>query len=394
MSTIQLSVAVPDGVLLHTEILNWAELLEHEDAWTDLVQRACNQNPFAAPKWQLAWARHFVPQADTITIAAWNGERLVGIAPMWRHRLTLGPLVGATKLEPFGSGAHARLTELPAIVTDPAANQRSTLRAIVTALHEIPNWDWTVFPLSSAQGWFEPQWLPNSTNGFVAHRLSRPCVVLPLADTWQETYAGLKRNVRESIRRGRNRLSREDRSWTVEQTVGTDDLTDALDDLIRLHHLRSELDWTVQHADVLGNRADSDFFKNAVTDLATVDGAAIHRLRVDGEVIAALAVLHTKAVAYQSISGLDPKWWGYSPITTIQVAAIQAAIEAHKTVFNLSTGPDVAKLRWSENLEVQQEFVITGSKRRSRAYYSAYAQAATAAKLRRERFVSRRPQGT
>ncbi|HEY3607422.1 MAG TPA: hypothetical protein VGL06_07970, partial [Pseudonocardiaceae bacterium] len=52
---------------------------------------------------------------------------------------------------------------------------------------------------------------------------------------------------------------------------------------------------------------------------------------------------------------------------------------------NLSMGPDVAKLRWSEQVVPHMEFVVCGPRTRSRLLLAGYAALGAVAAMRREK---------
>lgn len=98
-------------------------------------------------------------------------------------------------------------------------------------------------------------------------------------------------------------------------------------------------------------------------------------LRVDGQAVAARLVLRSNGAVFFSISGFDPAWWDYGPLTLLDAESLRAAIGRGDTHANLSIGPDTSKLRWSERLELHQDFVLVGSRGRARRLFTAWAAA-------------------
>jgi len=68
----------------------------------------------------------------------------------------------------------------------------------------------------------------------------------------------------------------------------------------------------------------------------------------------------------------------------LQWTAMCRAVARGDTEVNLSMGPDVAKLRWSETVVPHMEFVVCAPRARSRALLTGYAALATVAGMRRE----------
>jgi CelD/BcsL family acetyltransferase involved in cellulose biosynthesis len=74
------------------------------DAWRQLSETACEPNGYYLPGWELA-VNAFAPgRTDASALAAWNGERLIGLMPlvsMWRtYKIPLPALVSA---HPYGT---------------------------------------------------------------------------------------------------------------------------------------------------------------------------------------------------------------------------------------------------------------------------------------------------
>jgi CelD/BcsL family acetyltransferase involved in cellulose biosynthesis len=216
----------------------------------------------------------------------------------------------------------------------------------------------------------------------------RPSVVLPISPSGPQTLKPqtLKRNLRESLRRARNRLDRAyPGGWSVTCATDRADLVGVLPDLARLHRDRSRLPGRKRHPDALAREADQSFLRAAVTASAERGGAALYRLLVHGEAVAALLVLRTRDSSYLLLSGMSQQAWEFSPTTLLQGRAIDDAVALGHRWVNLSAGPDTAKLRWSEELALNSEFVLIPDRRAARLAFGAYWQASAAAQLARER---------
>jgi hypothetical protein len=109
-------------------------------------------------------------------------------------------------------------------------------------------------------------------------------------------------------------------------------------------------------------------------------------------------VLSDGKTDYLSLSGLDPAYWNYSLNTLLVYESMKTAILLGRSAVNLSTGPDVAKLRWSPSIVTFNDFAVVRGDRRSQWLYGAYAHATLAQHLlqerRRHRLRGRRPQST
>lgn len=368
--------------------------------WIELFYESGTPNPFAHPHWMLAWARHYVADDELFVVTVRDDAgRLVGLAPFYLARRHLMRSVSVSQLRLFGIGRHGvPLTELPQILTysDP---QRKILRAIMGVVCEHRDeWDWVRVSLTPTQGWFEPQWIPESQSDdsiFVLHRGVRPHVVLSLPDTWGELRSGLKRNVKESIRRGSNRLTRDGLAPQFEVPNDPASVDAAIDELSALHKKRASAAGKVRHADYLFDARDRAFLRDAVCHMAAAGHVSPHLMRVGDATVAGRLVLHANDTTFFSVSGFDPAWWEYSVATTLTVNCLQAAIARGDTLADLSQGPEVAKLRWSEELVFHRDFFIVAPGRRSRAVFAAYWLQQSLERLRQESrwYRNRRQEG-
>jgi CelD/BcsL family acetyltransferase involved in cellulose biosynthesis len=363
-----------------------AELRLLRPEWDQLYERSNSRNPYAAPDWVETWLLHFTGESQIEVLSVSRDGRLVGLAPCYVRRV--GRVARAVQFAGTGSG-HDALTELPGVLSE-AEESRSVLRAVVRHwCDRYAEWDWLELPIGGQQGWFEPEWLTGepAAHSAIRHKTTRPSVVLPLPDETGDPDALrglLKRNVKESVRRGRNRLGRSGESWTITARSSPEQISRAWPILARLHAARAGIAGPRRHPDALGVPGRPEFLAEVLPLLAAQGRAEILTLDVRGEPVAAQAVLLAPRASYLAFSGVDPRWWDVSPVTLLQLAAGERAIERGHEELNLSVGPDVAKLRWSELVVQNPDFVLCGPRRRSRIAYTGYALAAELAGIRRE----------
>lgn len=357
--------------------------------WTRLFACSGAQNPFAHPQWMVTWAHHFVSpdQLYVITVRDVSGS-LIGIAPLYRHCRRLAPGLIATHLRLFGTGRHAHLTELPQILTAPDMH-RKVLRDIIHFVFEDKaDWDWMEISLTPEQGWFEPQWLPHESvdaGSFTLHKAARAFTILPLAVTWDDLRTTLKRNVKESIRRSSNRL--EKRSLTPDTFIPRDPASFdfAMNELVALHRERARVRAKTAHRDYFLDPRALAFMLDAARRMFSAGHLTPYLLQVNGAPVAAQLILNANRTTYFGISGFDPAWWQYSVATNLMVECLREAISRGDNLANLSLGPDVPKVRWSEQIEVHHDFMVVNSRRRSRLAFNLFWQLSAVTRLRQER---------
>ncbi|GAA4987726.1 GNAT family N-acetyltransferase [Kineococcus glutinatus] len=357
--------------------------------WEDLLTRQPDPaNPFCAPEWVTAWYRAHVPDpADRHLLLVRDAAgTLTGIAPMHLSR-SGHPRLGVRRLLLVGAGRRTPL-ELPQVLTAAGAARQvhTDLAAHLLDLAERTGADWSELALDREQAWFEPAWVQASTAPapFYEHRAVRACVVLPLDGTWDQLRSGLKRNLKESLRRGRNRLTKSGVRWEIRTLTGADLDDAAVERFFHLHTQRSGFTGTSStHPDAYADPTARALLADLLPRLAARGRASLVELVVDGRVGATQLALHAPGCSYVHSSGMDPDYWDYSPVTLLHAEVVRAAVERGDRVVNFSPGPNVSKLRWSERLTVHDDFAFATAGRAAGLRYAAFDSVARLNRFRR-----------
>jgi len=271
------------------------------------------------------------------------------------------------------------------------------VRAVLRHVEALEGWNWAQLSLGPTQGWLLPQWLGDPARATIRYSKTRPGVIFDeLPSDIDALTPRLKRNVRESIRRSRNRSAKLG-GVTFRCASDAADVEAAVPKLVQLHRMRSQLLGKVEHADMLRGM-ESAFLVEAVRKLAEDGLARVYLAEHAGNPVAAQLVLSDGRTDYLSVSGLNPRYWELSLNTMLIFNALQEAVDLGRTALNLSTGPSIAKNRWSSTVMTNHDFVIVRSDRRSRWLYGAFAHAGLAiqhrheARLHRIKSDAKRPQ--
>jgi CelD/BcsL family acetyltransferase involved in cellulose biosynthesis len=358
---------------------------EESAAWDALYagQRAVS-NPFASRAWVSAWYRHFVPPEDRLLLWATEHDRLIGIAPLYRHDLAVGRLSVVRRLRPVGAGRNTPLHLPPLLCAQHAA--RAVTRALVEFGLSI-GVSWVDVCLSREHGWLEAQELidPNGRGVFAHRQRARTCVLLHLGDTWEETHATLSPTARDEVRRPLDLLARDDRPWAVHHRMGAEVDDQVVERLLRLCTARSlGSRSTGGQPDAFRDRRAAALLRDVVPRLGHDREASVLELELDGYLVAAQLVLHPPGGIYFHVSGLLPSTCDLSPITVLQIDAMRAAVERGDRWAGFSAGPDTSKLRWSDDVATWHDVGVGSVRGRDVARYAAYAVAKDVRELGRE----------
>ncbi|MBM9468737.1 GNAT family N-acetyltransferase [Nakamurella leprariae] len=348
-------------VRVHQTVESVADLASE---WQVLHDDAGDVNPFSGPDWAVTWLEHFADDRRApFVLSVRYGDRLVGVLPLYRQ--SAARVIDV--LQPVGTGSPwIGPYELPAMTADPARG-RAVARAVVAELCARPDdWDWSSVIFGSAAPWLEPEWLPNWEFTVVPRR-TIATVTLDLAGG-HDIYSG-RRNLKESFRRARNRLTRDlgTDGWSTRRVLDEDEIGAAFDRLVRLHGSRADVqDGRPVHANVLADDRVQRYLREVVTRMSRRGAVSVYELLIADEVVAGQLMLHTSTATYSSVSGATDAAWPYSAITYLQSLAVADAQQAGHRQLCLSAGPNQAKLRWTDRVDLTPEFGIIGPRRRSR----------------------------
>jgi CelD/BcsL family acetyltransferase involved in cellulose biosynthesis len=350
-----------------------------------------NTLPFAMQDWHLAWCAHFLNRTPQIQeqplfhVLRNGAGECVAIVPLIFSRRRLGPLRFAA-VSPIG--ADPGLTEIRSSLVKPGY-ERLTVRAVHASLARIPDWNWIQWSgISGAMAEAlahetTPQWCAASED-----------YVLDLASNWEEFRAGLKRNMRESLRHCYNSLRRDGHAFEFVVAREPAEVLPALERFFELHELRANMARGTRHGNKLAGGSSRDFLRDVCKSLAARDAVRLFQLRIGTEIVAARIGFVLGDSVYLHFSGFDPAWARYSVMTTTVAEALKYAIANRLTTVNLSIGTDQSKLRWRPRLVefhsalVQREAL--GSRIVCRAYRVALFRNGAPARLLKSLFRAHR----
>lgn len=338
--------------------------------WKKLFDESGADTPFATFEWTDCWWKHLRQErgavCDTLQIQAIRDQsgHLVAVAPLIQtDRPRTGPL--RARLLQF-VGADPNVTELRGMLSKPEY-ERDAYAALLRSL-ETTQWDWIQWSGLKGDGSASPV---RQKLSVASEDISTSLLALP--PTWGDFQAGLKRNIRESLRKCYNSLKRDNITFEFRIASSPSETAEAVDRFLVLHKARAKDEETsVNHLDVFASPAACRFLKDVCCRLAETGVTRIFQLVIDDKVVASRIGFQFQNSLYLYYSGYDPAWGKYSVMTTTVAEAIKYAIEQGLQTVNLSTGLDVAKTRWGPSHVTYGQGVQIAANRRSRLAYAAY----------------------
>jgi CelD/BcsL family acetyltransferase involved in cellulose biosynthesis len=308
-----------------------------------LLQVVGNTLPFALHEWHLPWCQHFLnlnPRREDrplFYVLRDLAGVCVAIIPFIVSRRRIGPL-SLVYLRLLG--ADPVLTEIRGPIVAPGY-EHLVVRAVRDSLHSRGDWDW-IHWMGIRSDFTEAL----GKGGTIEWQPSRPYYVLDLAPTWDKFRAGLKRNIRESLRHCYNSLKRDGLQFELLVIRDPADMPQGLARFLELHDMRANLKVGVIHRNCFPTEASRRFLYAVCERLAMSGVVRLFQLRVGAQIVAARIGFVVGDSLYLYYTGYDPEWYRYSVMTTTDAEAIKYAISQGLKTVNLSPGKISAKTRW------------------------------------------------
>ena len=180
------------------ELRDLASLEAIRGAWSELAGRIAEDSPYLTPEFLLPWLRFLPTPYDCRVLTAWEGSRLLGLAPVFDRRLGLPGLGFSLRSFPI-SGATPPLD----VLADPP---EEVFEAFVR--HWKENGGWDLIRLSNLRA-------DSPTEAFLraaalrhglrlSSELSERQHLLPIRGTWEEYCRSRSKRFRRSLTYDRN----------------------------------------------------------------------------------------------------------------------------------------------------------------------------------------------
>ncbi len=304
--------------------------------WDDLIARSVSSPLFLTYRWQRTWWEH-LGHGDLLLIAVRDdADRLIGIAPFFRHTNDQGQ----RELSFVGCADVSDYLDL-IIDRDYADEVCSTIWNFLigpdalewdeVSLCNIPHASPTHVRLAD---------LAQSQGYTVTVDVEDVCPVITLPAAWDDYLASLNKKQRHEIRRKLRRAQEAaDVRWYVVE--GGEGLAADTESFIELHQKS-----TAEKED-FWDQATKSFFRAIVGQLARTGWLKLYFIEFDGTRAASLLCFDYQNEILVYNSGYDPTQFArLSPGIVLVAYAIQHAIELGRARFDFLRGDEVYKFRF------------------------------------------------
>jgi CelD/BcsL family acetyltransferase involved in cellulose biosynthesis len=317
--------------------------------WFALWRASENATPFQSPHWLLAWWDAFAP-GELRIIAAYDRDRLIGLAPLYRESWPHGP-----RLLPLGIS----LSDYLDVLAHPAFAEQA-LHAISTALADCDDIELVEWGELQANASALRLPAPFGWNILTGQASTCPVTSLPLDSTQLKSVLSPSRW--RHLKTARNRAARRGDVDIVHADGSS--APALLAELIRLHSAA----WQERgEPGVFCDPRVPAFHAAAIPRLMHEDVGRLYALRIAGSFAAAYYGFQHRERAYAYLSGYDPQFAFESPGALLLAHAMERAIEEGAREFHFLRGREAYKYEWGGKDRINVRLTLARSTQR-RAY--------------------------
>jgi len=313
-----------------------AEWLASEAAWERLLARSDADALFLSWEWLTLWWHCFAGALSAVPeiLAFYRGDELVGVAPLYRHRVVRSRLLRATSVQLIGLSWRdpgALISEYLDVVATTAETDMVRC-ACVSALLEEQAWtEWVVGFTAAGREWCEVFARTQRGERHYVRDVDR--LVSYQADL-SGGFGGYLRSLGQSTRRSvwnlRHRLAK---GGTVrfDLLAAPEEIDSGFSDLNRLHRLR----W--QQPAFAGTGLE--FHSRLARRLASRGELALSVLRVGSQVVSVLYDIRKGLRQYNISMGFDPSFGSTLSLGLIHLGySMEAAAERRVSTYDFLAG--------------------------------------------------------
>jgi CelD/BcsL family acetyltransferase involved in cellulose biosynthesis len=325
------------AVALRIEVVTTASGFEAlRSGWNALVDAAARASVFTTWEWQSLWWKHYGAGRPLRVLVAWEGDRIVGILPLYLRSGRLLRWIPIRVLQPIGTGGDTS----PDYLEPPLAAARAAETAAALIRHAVDHvggWDQLVLsdldPASEFGGALER--LGRERGVMTRSGVSARIRYIALGSTWDEYLGSLNTSRRQEMRRLRRRF--EETPGARFRMIGEQGpaLDAAIDRLAELHRMRWA-DRDRRHAFSSGEYCG--FHRELMHELQQDGRLRLVALEIEGRVVAMLYCYRFRDSWLYFQAGFDPAHSKLRPGFVLLGYAIEQAIAEGCREFDMLRG--------------------------------------------------------
>ena len=358
-------------------------------SWESLLAGSASDTIFLTPDWIVSWWAAYAGGRELLAMRVHEGDRLVGLAFLYRKeaKLVRGIRHRALALVGDGSADSDYLDWISepgreAEVVDAILRYARTRVAgwDLLLLNEIPETSPHLAPLESrvrSWGW---RW-----------RVERvPCARVSLPDSWDRYLKTLKPRMRTKIR---SVLREMDTSFQARYDRSADlgDLDARLASLYDLHNRRWESEGTrgIFHAE-----EKRTFYALLSRRLMARDRLRFYSLQIDGRYVAHQYCFEYRGCMFLLQEGLDPEWFQHGAGNALRAHVFQDCIARGLEAYDFLGGVTPHKLSWGAGVTWSVRVTTGPPSLRNRILFGVRDARALAKRILRPERAATSPSGT
>lgn len=301
------------------------ELAALAPEWWRLWERSPTATPFQSPAWLISWWRAFAP-GRLQSVAAWEGESLVGLAPFYAE---------GERLLPLGISVSDYLDVLMEPERADAVGE-----ALVGFFGRFGAWrSWELSDLAPEALGLRLRPPPGCNDDCSPQTL---CLAMPLPKSPDEVRQKISPKSRRAIAQAHNRAARRGKVTLQRLSEGTPD--EAFQLLARLH----EACWRRRdRPGVLADARVRQLHRDALGPLAARGLLRFHVARIGEEVASIYCGFHHRDRAYGYLTGYNPDFEFESPGSLLLAHVIEESVREGAIEFDFLRGDEAYKRSWA-----------------------------------------------
>jgi hypothetical protein len=310
------------------------DLLPLETEWEKL--RLENQaSIFTSPLWTTVWLKHFLDQVSLSALALWQGEKMVGMAPLVTYRSSFKgyPITYLCLVGNFGG-----TTEYHDLQFLYGRDMKSSVQGFITGMKRL---HWNMLQLRDLR-WnaISQEILAQASSVWQCEAMvSKACPYVPL-DPERPILEGFEARSGKKVKRLVESLEKEGRIEFV-AIRGSAGMARSIDTYIEQHKVR----WATKGGSIFHDPKQSGFLKEISSKGAESGTAVVYEVQVDGEVAAQQLCIKDGASLRMWKIGMNDKYRALMPgFLSVYQGMSEAQKEGFKE-YDLGPGPEEYKFK-------------------------------------------------